>query len=74
MKKSEKTGYILGILIGLSFWIYLIYYVASELFNRIINDSGDPYPVLTLLIGIAILIRQTSLTNKFRAIQEWINK
>jgi O-antigen/teichoic acid export membrane protein len=74
MKKSEKIGYILGILIGLSFWIYLIYYVASELFNRIINDSGDPYPVLTLLIGIAILIRQTSLTNKFRAIQEWINK
>jgi hypothetical protein len=74
MKKSEKIGYILGILIGLSFWIYLIYYVASELFNRIINDSGDPYPVLTLLIGIAILIRQTSLTKKFRAIQEWINK
>ena len=74
MKKSEKIGYILGILIGLSFWIYLIYYVASELFNRIIHDSGDPYPVLTLLIGIAILIRQTSLTNKFRAIQEWINK
>lgn len=74
MKKSEKIGYILGILIGLSVWIYLIYYVASELFNRIINDSGDPYPVLTLLIGIAILIRQTSLTRKFRAIQEWINK
>jgi len=74
MKKSEKIGYILGILIGLSFWIYLIYYVASELFNRIINDSGDPYPVLTLLIGIAILIRQTSLTKKFKAIQEWINK
>jgi len=74
MKKSEKIGYILGILIGLSFWIYLIYYVASELFNRIINDSGDPYPVLTLLIGIAILIRQTSLTKRFRAIQEWINK
>ena len=74
MKKSEKIGYILGILIGLSFWIYLIYYVASELFNRIINDSGDPYPVLTLLIGIAILIRQTSLSNKFKAIQEWINK
>ena len=74
MKKSEKIGYILGILIGLSFWIYLIYYVASELFNRIINDSGDPYPVLTLLIGIAILIRQTSLSKKFRTIQEWINK
>jgi hypothetical protein len=74
MKKSEKIGYILGILIGLSVWIYLIYYVGSELFNRIINDSGDPYPVLTLLIGIAILIRQTSLTKKFRAIQEWINK
>lgn len=74
MKKSEKFGYILGILIGLSVWIYLIYYVAAELFNRIINDSGDPYPVLTLLIGIAILIRQTSLSKKFRAIQEWINK
>jgi Na+/proline symporter len=74
MKKSEKFGYILGMLIGLSVWIYLIYYVAAELFNRIINDYGDPYPVLTLLIGIAILIRQTSLSKKFRAIQEWINK
>ena len=74
MKISEKIGYILGILITLSVWGYIIYYVASELFNRIINDSADPFPVLTLLVGIAILIRQTSLSKKFRAIQEWINK
>jgi hypothetical protein len=74
MKKSEKVGYIIGLLIGLSAWLFLIYFVISELFNRIINDSGDPFPVLTLLVGIAILIRQTSLSNKFKAIQEWINK
>jgi hypothetical protein len=74
MKKAEKIGYIIGLLIGLSAWLFLIYYVISELFNRIINDSGDPFPVLTLLVGIAILIRQTSLSNKFKAIQEWINK
>ena len=74
MKKAEKFGYMLGILIGLSVWTYIIYYVISELFDRIINDSADPFPVLTLLVGIAILIRQTSLSKKFRAIQEWINK
>ena len=74
MKKAEKVGYIIGLLIGLSAWLFLIYFVMSELFNRIINDSGDPFPVLTLLVGIAILIRQTSLSNKFKAIQEWINK
>lgn len=74
MKKAEKIGYVIGLLIGLSAWLFLIYYVISELFNRIINDSGDPFPVLTLLVGIAILIRQTSLSNKFKAIQEWINK
>lgn len=74
MKKAEKIGYIIGLLIGLSAWLFLIYFVMSELFNRIVNDSGDPFPVLTLLVGIAILIRQTSLSNKFKAIQEWINK
>lgn len=74
MKRAEKIGYIIGLLIGLSAWLFLIYFVISELFNRIINDSGDPFPVLTLLVGIAILIRQTSLSNKFKAIQEWINK
>ena len=74
MKKAEKIGYIIGLLIGLSAWLFLIYFVMSELFNRIINDSGDPFPVLTLLVGIAILIRQTSLSNKFKAIQEWINR
>lgn len=74
MKRAEKIGYIIGLLIGLSAWLFLIYFVMSELFNRIINDSGDPFPVLTLLVGIAILIRQTSLSNKFKAIQEWINK
>lgn len=74
MKKSERIGYILGLLIGLVGWTYVIYFVASELFDRIVNDSGDPFPVLTLLVGIAILIRQGSLGKKFKAIQEWINR
>ena len=74
MKTSEKIGYLIGSIIGLAGWIYVIYYISNELFNRIINDSGDPFPVLTLLVGVAILIRQTSLSKKFKNIQEWINK
>lgn len=74
MKNAEKAGYIIGLLIGLAGWSYVIYYVVSELFDRIVNHSGDPFPVLTLLVGIAILIRQSALSRKFRAIQDWINK
>lgn len=74
MKKSEQIGYITGLLIGLVAWGYAIYYVLSELFDRIINDSGDPFPVLTLIVGFAILVRQSSLNKKFKRIQEWINR
>jgi hypothetical protein len=74
MKKSEQIGYIIGLLIGLLGWAYVIYYVFLELFNRIINDSGDPFPVLTLIVGFAILVRQSSLNKKFKRIQEWINR
>ena len=74
MKNSERIGYVIGLLIGLAGWSYVIYYISSELFNRIVNDSGDPFPVLTLLVGIAILIRQSRLSKKFKGIQDWINK
>jgi hypothetical protein len=74
MKKSEQIGYIAGLLIGLAGWAYVIYYVSLELFNRIINDSGDPFPVLTLIVGFAILVRQSSLSKRFKSIQEWINR
>ena len=72
--KKIKYGYALGVLIGSAFWLFVIGYVFYELFNRLINDSGDPFPVLTVIMAFAILVRQASLSEKFKKIQDWINK
>ena len=72
--KKIKYGYALGVLIGSAVWLFVIGYVFYELFNRLINDSGDPFPVLTVIMAFAILVRQASLSEKFKKIQDWINK
>lgn len=74
MRPSEKIFYVSGAIIAGFTWLFLVGYVLYELFDRTINDSGDPFPVLTLLVGFAILVRQASLSAKFKSIQEWINK
>jgi hypothetical protein len=72
--KKVKYGYAAGVLIGSAFWLFVIGYVFYELFNRLITDSGDPFPVLTVIMSFAILVRQASLSDKFKKIQDWINK
>lgn len=74
MKKTERIGYILGLLIGLLIWFLFIYYVVIELFNRIFRNTGDPFPVLTFLAVFVILVRTGSMKRQFSKILEWINK
>ncbi len=74
MIKFYKFGYITGLLIGAVSWLGLIIWSAIELFNRIINDTGDPFPVLTTLFIISIMGRLTTINSNFRKIVEWINK
>lgn len=74
MKTSERIGYVIGLMIGLLIWLGFIYYVFVELYNRIINDSGDPFPVLTFLLLFVILVRLGALKKQFRKIVDWINK
>lgn len=74
MNKFEKLGYVVGLLIAVFLWLGLIIWSAIELFNRIINDTGDPFPVLTTLFIISIMGRLTTINSDFRKIVEWINK
>lgn len=74
MKRAEKVGYVIGLLIGLGIWAGFIYYILFELYNRIINNAGDPFPVLTLLLLFVILVRVNNLKKQFRKIVDWINK
>ncbi len=74
MIKFYKFGYITGLLIGAVSWLGLIIWSAIELFNRIINDTGDPFPVLTTLFIISIMGKLTTINSDFRKIVEWINK
>jgi hypothetical protein len=74
MKKYEKIGYIIGLLIGASVWIFLAGYTIIELINRLVNDSGDPFPVLTTLLCISILFRVHIMNMLFKKVLDWINK
>jgi hypothetical protein len=74
MKKYEKFGYITGLLIGGFSWLFLIGWSLFELFNRIINKAGDPFPVLTTLFIISIMGKLTIINSDFRKIVDWINK
>lgn len=74
MKKYEKIGYIIGLLIGASVWIFLTGYTIIELINRLVNDSGDPFPVLTTLLCISILFRVHIMNMLFKKVLDWINK
>jgi hypothetical protein len=58
----------------IALWLFFIFYIFNEMFNRIINHTGDPFPVLTVVVCFAIIIRQTQLNAKFSKIQEWIDK
>lgn len=74
MKKTERIGYLIGVLIGLLIWAAFIYYIFIELFNRIFRNTGDPFPVLTFLLVFVILVRVGSIKKQFRKIVEWISK
>lgn len=74
MKKSEQIGYWMGIAIGVSIWLWFIWYVFIELFNRIFRDTGDPFPILTFLLALVILVRVGTIKKQFRKIVDWINK
>lgn len=74
MKNYEKVGYIIGLLIGASAWIFLTGYTIIELIDRFINDSGDPFPVLTTLLCISILLRVHIMNMLFKKVLDWINK
>lgn len=74
MKNYEKIGYIIGLLIGASAWIFLTGYTIIELIDRFINDSGDPFPVLTTLLCISILLRVHIMNMLFKKVLDWINK
>lgn len=73
MKKSEKIGYVLGLILGLLFWIGLIGYLLYELISRIFGD-GDPFPVLTTILLIVIIVKLQSVNISFREIVDWMKK
>ncbi len=73
MKRSEKIGYVLGILIGSLFWLSLIGYSLFELIRRLL-DGDDIFPVLTTLMSIAIISKLGIIDKSFRSVLEWINK
>lgn len=74
MKNYEKVGYIIGLFIGAASWIFLTGYTVIELIDRFINDSGDPFPVLTTMLGLSILFRVQVMNMLFKRVLEWINK
>lgn len=74
MKKAEKIGYVIGIIIGLAIWLGVIWFVFIELFNRIFRNTGDPFPVLTMLLVFVILIKIQGMKKQFRKILDWISK
>lgn len=74
MKKAEQIGYYIGMTIGIVIWLSFIIYTSTELYNRIFNNTGDPFTVLTFLIALAILIRTGTIKKQFRKIVDWINK
>lgn len=73
MNKSEKVGYLLGMILGLVFWVGLIGYLIYELVSRIFGD-GDPFPVLTTILLIAIISKLQSVNISFREIVDWMKK
>lgn len=74
MKNYEKVGYIIGLFIGAASWIFLTGYTVIELIDRFINDSGDPFPVLTTMLCLSILFRVQVMNMLFKRVLEWINK
>lgn len=73
MNKSEKIGYYMGIIFGFIFWVVLIGYLIYELVSRIFGD-GDPFPVLTTILLIAIISKLQSVNISFREIVDWMKK
>lgn len=68
-----RKTYLIGLVIGLAFWLGIILYSIYELFNRIIN-GGDIFPVLTTIFCIAIINRLNMMENSFKRILEWLNR
>jgi len=74
MKKAERVGYILGLMIGILIWLSFIWFVIIELFNRIFRNTGDPFPILTFLLVFVILIKVNTFKKQFRKVLDWITK
>lgn len=74
MNKNERIAYLIGLIIAAASWTFLVVWSAIELFNRIINKAGDPFPVLTTLFVISIMGKLTIINSDFKKIVEWIKK
>jgi hypothetical protein len=74
MNKKERIAYLIGLFIAAASWTFLVIWCFVELFNRIINKAGDPFPVLTTLFVISIMGKLTIINSDFKKIVEWIKK
>lgn len=74
MNNKYKKAFWIGVTIALAFWIFIYGALMYELYDRIVNDSGDPIVVLTALIGLGILNKLTMMNQRFAEIVEWIRR
>lgn len=73
MKKTEATGFIIGLLISITFWVGIFCYSIYQLISRILY-GGDIFPPLTVILIMSIIVKLNKINQSFNQIVEWIKK
>lgn len=73
MKRTEAVGFVIGLLISISFWIGLFSYASYHLIHRIFY-GGDIFLPLTVILLMGIIVKLNKINQSFNQIVEWIRK